>query len=303
MADINLAAFAEDEFVFHFGGRASEIDAYTFANSLVAFAEAIREINKQINPGTNLEISIDGIGEGSFRVKLKTSARFLSELLRSADAKGIAKALVIGIFANLIYEKCIADHEKIVINDDSVIIQKGSDRIIVPRTVYERTKTLPDPAIVDKHISKGFQVLNEDQSVSDFGITRRLDDPTITAPIPREDFSILAQPSTAIVEADEDQRIIEQKEKLIVLRAILERSTRKWQFVWNGIRISAAIVDHHFFDGLARHEYVFGQGDILYVMLRIYQHRDENTGIFMNNAYEVVEVLSHEPGPRQQPLF
>lgn len=139
MADIDLAAFAGDEFVLHFGGRPSEVDAYTFANSLIAFSEAIREINKQLNPGTNLEITIDGIGEGSFRVRLKAGLRFLTALLRSQTAVEVAKLLVIPIFVNLIYEKFISDDTKVVINDDSVIIQKGADRIIVPRAVYNRT--------------------------------------------------------------------------------------------------------------------------------------------------------------------
>jgi hypothetical protein len=48
-----------------------------------------------------------------------------------------------------------------------------------------------------------------------------------------------------------------------VLKAILVRSARKWQFVWNGIKISAAISDESFYDSLARHEYEFGQGDVI----------------------------------------
>jgi hypothetical protein len=73
MAEIDLSNFIGDEFVFHFGGRPNEVDAYTFANSLLAFSEAIREINQQANPGTKLEIVIEGLGHGSFRAKLKTA--------------------------------------------------------------------------------------------------------------------------------------------------------------------------------------------------------------------------------------
>ena len=62
MADIDLSEFSGDEFVFHFGGRPSEVDAYTFANTLIAFSEAIREINRQLNPDSKLEITIEGVG-------------------------------------------------------------------------------------------------------------------------------------------------------------------------------------------------------------------------------------------------
>ena len=40
MADVDLSDLRGDEFVFHFGGRPKEVDAYTFANSLIAFSEA-----------------------------------------------------------------------------------------------------------------------------------------------------------------------------------------------------------------------------------------------------------------------
>jgi hypothetical protein len=86
------------------------------------------------------------------------------------------------------------------------------------------------------------------------------------------------------------------------LRAILVRSARKWQFVWNGIQISAAITDGRFYDALARREYQFGQGDILDVMLRIYQERNDEAGVYINAGYEVIEVFGHIPGPRQGTL-
>ena len=70
------------------------------------------------------------------------------------------------------------------------------DRIILPRSVYEKKKSLPDPSEVNKHIAKGFEILEEDPSVSEFGITKRLDDPTPIAAIPRHDFRILTQYAT-----------------------------------------------------------------------------------------------------------
>lgn len=139
MAEIDLGEFAGDEFVFHFGGRSSEVDAYTFANSLIAFSEAIREINSQLTPGTKLEITIDGIGEGSFRAKLRTTARSLSDLLRPAVvSRSFAKNIVIPIFLMFIYDKYVADHKaKIIINDDRYIVEfDGGDRVILPKDIY-----------------------------------------------------------------------------------------------------------------------------------------------------------------------
>ena len=86
-------------------------------------------------------------------------------------------------------------------------------------------------------------------------------------------------------------------------KAILVRSARKWQFVWNGIKISAAISDESFYESLARHEYEFGKGDIIDETLRIFQRKDDETGVYINTRYEVIKVHRRIPGPRQDSLF
>ena len=96
--------------------------------------------------------------------------------------------------------------------------------------------------------------------------------------------------------------MIEEPAKLTILKAVFKRGLRKWQFVWNGVPISAPIKDPTFFDKLEAREYVFGQGDVLDAVLRIRQGKDEETGVFMNDphSYEVVEVRRVIPAPRQQ---
>lgn len=305
MADIDLSELSGDEFVFHFGGRPNEVDAYTFANSLLAFSEAIREINRQLNPDSKLEITIEGVGTGSFRAKLRTATTFLSSLLQSRTAVEVSRNLLLPLLVAFIYGKYLADDTKVIINDDSYIVEHGGDRIILPKAVFDKKREIRDTASIDKHIAKGFEVLNEDPSVSEFGITRRLDDKKPITSIPRDDFGILSRSGGIYIEPEDPrQRYEDRPERLIVLRAILARTARKWQFVWNGIRISAPIIDDGFYDALARHEYEFGQGDMLDVLLRIHQRRDDDTGVYINTGfYEVVRVYGRSPGPRQGSLL
>ena len=89
----------------------------------------------------------------------------------------------------------------------------------------------------------------------------------------------------------------------LVLKAVFQRGPRKWEFVWNSIRISAPIRDDTFFHKLASREYAFAQGDVLDATLRVYQHRDEITGVFINERYEVVQVHDLIKRPRQDALF
>jgi hypothetical protein len=54
---------------------------------------------------------------------------------------------------------------------------------------------------------------------------------------------------------------------------------------------------------MARREYEFGQGDVLDVTLRITKVKDEMSGVFINEKYEIVEVHGHEKPPRQDSLL
>lgn len=72
MATIDLTKASDSEgFVIYFGGQPNEVDSYTFANALVAVADAFREINSQVNSGTALEVRLEALAAGSFKAQLK----------------------------------------------------------------------------------------------------------------------------------------------------------------------------------------------------------------------------------------
>ncbi len=116
--EFDLRPLLDDEVVLHFGGRPREVNAFTFANSLLAFSEALREINQQVNPGSNIEIAIDAVGTGSFRAKLKT---------KKAKAKGFIKDkgadLIVTLLAAVIIDKCLGPETKIIVQDGSYIVE------------------------------------------------------------------------------------------------------------------------------------------------------------------------------------
>ena len=298
MATIDLRPLAGDQFVLHFGGRPNEVNAYTFANAILAMSEAIREIHSQLNPGFAIEIAIDAVGSGSFRARLKTTGETLASIFKTP-----ARDLLIAVLAAIIYEKAFAPKMQIIVKDDSYVIERGADRIILSREVYEARAKLKSTDEIDKQISRAFEVLEDDPSISDFGITPEIHDAEPLATIPREQFARLAEHVAILQSENPTHRIIEQRTQLIVLKAVLERSDRKWQFVWNGIRISAPIKDPTFYDRLARREFEFGQGDILDVVLAIQQGRDDESGVYMNERYEVTKVFRRIPGPKQTSLL
>jgi hypothetical protein len=100
-------------------------------------------------------------------------------------------------------------------------------------------------------------------------------------------------------ETDQSKRTDVQKTKVQVIRVIFARGYRKWQFAWNGVKISAPILDDNFLDRLQRHETEIGWGDVLDVVLRINQARDPENGVWLNESYEILEVRGREAAPRQ----
>lgn len=113
--------------------------------------------------------------------------------------------------------------------------------------------------------------------------------------LPRESI-ILASGEVDLVEG---VRIIPETVELQILKTILERGKRKWEFMWRGIKISAPITSQNFYNEFFNHNITIAPGDSLYVKLLIKQVRDEDTGIYLNKSYEVAEVYKHNPRLKQ----
>jgi hypothetical protein len=69
--DHQSGELAGDQIVIHFGGALTSVDAYTFGNSLIAFADTVRSVNALLNPEQNIEIRLEAVGPGSFRAVIK----------------------------------------------------------------------------------------------------------------------------------------------------------------------------------------------------------------------------------------
>jgi hypothetical protein len=101
---------------------------------------------------------------------------------------------------------------------------------------------------------------------------------------------------------DPDARVIYEQVDLQIIKAILDKSKRKWEFMWRGIKISAPVVYEPFYVNFFAHEITIAPGDILNAKLAIRQTKDPQTGIYSNIGYEVVEVYDHFPRIKQMSL-
>lgn len=302
MATLDFRRFDDDLIVVHFGGALTSINAYTFANSLIAFANTARAVNATLYPGEEIEIRLEAIGPGSYRAVLRRIKAGLGGFF-SDGAKNVFWALV----ATLIWEVAIRPDTppRITINTDEVIIQQGNDRVIVPRKTYEQLPNVRSNPEVRQGIRETFQTLENDSAVENFGLTTSLKDKKPLVEVPRQEFVRLTE-LPAITEISERRRKKKTRARIIISKAWLDHPSRKWTFQWNDVPISARIRDESFFDRLSRREYLLGAGDALDAELSYEQQYNENLEMYENDpqtyVIEKVHRIVRRTGGKQESL-
>lgn len=295
MPTVDIARL-ENSVVIHFDTEDKRINAYTLASTLVALADAAKAANNILNSGCEIEVVVEALGPGSFRAKI----RAIYTASRNLFANQVIFGVVIGVLGNYIYERTLSLDNKITVEvkTDEVVIERGQDRVIVPRNVYEATRKVENNPQFAGAISKAFEVVAGDEKVKSIGLVERMDSPPPAIPISREAMKSLAIRPTD----DPDTRIVMERAELQIIKAILEKSKRKWEFMWRGIKISAPVAHEQFYVSFFAHNITIAPGDTLEVMLAIKQTKDPDTGIYANIGYEVVEVFDHIPRIKQVPL-
>ena len=295
MAIIRLDSFFEDTIVLHFGGKAGSIDAYTFAEALIGFADTAYAVSSTIDPGQEIEIIIEATGPGSFRAVIRRLKKKYGGTLSP-----VAGLIFWGVVTNLIYDATLKKDDPVLItvSTNEVIIKHGHDTVIVPRNVYDASENAKKNPAVEKGIKKTFETIERDPNVTDFGLTSGIHDPQPLVNIPRADFSVVTQRVVIETEDTPLERIKSERARLVILKAWLNHAKRKWSFEWNGVPISAPISDRDFLDRLDRREHLLGSGDALDVEITYKQTYDPAIGVYVNdpNSFMIAKVI--KPVPR-----
>lgn len=300
MPEVDVGTF-EESFVIRFGSEFSQINAYTLASTLVAIADAARAANARVNPGYDIEVVVEALGSGSFKAKVRALYRQSGNLFSAQDLK----AIVLSLIAAHIYTQALAPEPdlKVIVNDDSVVVTAGERVVVVPRDIHDSLQEVEGSDAFIDAIRRAFRSVEADTSVESVAITapdedEEADKDTPPVEVPRRSFAALAG---EIRGPDALTRELEEQTEVQIVRAILEQTRRRWEFVWRGVRIAAPVLDSAFHERFAAHEITIAPGDTLRVRLRILQRLDA-TGIYVNDRYEVTEVIDHVPRPPQQTL-
>lgn len=158
----------DDKVVLYFGTESSKINAYSLAASLISFADAVKKANRKINPGYDVEVIVETLSDGSFKVVLQA----VYKAARNLFSVETLCAIAVSVVSTAIYEKVLGDHPTIIINTDEVIINDGTSKLIVPRKIYECTEKYKKDIDLDESIQKLIDTVKKDDSIKTFGITQ-----------------------------------------------------------------------------------------------------------------------------------
>lgn len=297
MAELDIRRI-EDSFVIHFGGEFGRINAYTLASTLVGIADAAKAANGVLNPGYEIEVLVEALGEGSFLTRIRAVYREAGNLFTGENLRTI----VLAVIASFIYDATFGRDAEIVIvtTDQEVVFEQGDTRVIIPREVHEAMEAVRDEPKFRGGVSRAAEAVEGDVMVESFGISTDGDPEHEYPPISRDQMPALTGQGPLV---DAQSRVVEEQTVVRIVRAILERSRRRWEFVWHGVRIAAPITDDQFYDDFIAHRVVIAPGDALEVRLSVRQDLDPGVGIYLNAGYEVVEVIRHIPRAEQDELL
>jgi hypothetical protein len=260
---------------------------------LVSIADAAKEANSFVNPGYEIEVVVEALGPGSFKAKIRTIYHGVGNLFSKQDLKSIA----LSIIAAYIYQQALApDIEvNVKVDDNCVIIEQSDKKIIIPKTVHEALKHIEKSEKFKKSVGQAFEAVKKDDKVTSIGISNNFGDEKPSIEIPRDMFHRVS----TMEEIESPTRQIEEYANLRILRAILEKSKRRWEFVWQGVKIAAPVLCNKFYDDFFEHRITIAPGDLLKVRMKIYQVRMPDVGVYTNEKYEVIEVIEHVPKLKQ----
>ena len=282
----NLTDF-KDNLIIHLGANGHEIKADTLANFLLGLSNSIKYADSYINNGCSVELIIEATGEGSFKITSKLVRQSLTNLFSNESIRTIVFGLIVSAIWSFIQPK---DEIKVIINTNEYIIERGNERIVLPKESGKFIDSIKNNPKIKEELSRTFQALNDDEKITDIQFhsidhENRVPDFLVE----RANFAVLSK----IDETDKEIESYEIDASLVIIKAILERSLRKWQFKWNNRRISAPILDLDFYNDFIAHKITIAPCDTLQVKLRVIREKDIDLDMMIEKNYEIIKVYNH----------
>jgi hypothetical protein len=274
-----------------YGKEDHVLDTETYLESLSAMTTIMKEVNYQLAQTERISISVVAQDTGSFDVGL--ALRTVQDVFNDNTVQYLAGlATIVGLLIQLRKKDDKIDQSKTEINGDDVTIKDIGGNVIMHthRDVYNIYTT---NQVVQDALSRNFKSLKDDESVTSF----EYNDGEIVI-VDKSEFEALAKKVEVQLP---DREVTEIPANLVIVKVVFEGNDRKWEFLYNGVKIGANVVDDSFWQQINEGK-PFAKGDELVADLRIVREYDDNVAAFINKDYQVINVREHHPRSVRQQL-
>lgn len=260
MKTMDMTKLDGSGFVLHFGGKTDKINAIAFGKALIYLVQATELIGNKAFPESNVNISIGSVKPGSLITDL---------VVNFAGGFGHAAGAAVGgaLFYKIWCLLSKSEPDSMRDCENGIFIKDKDREIRISKETYEiasRTQSIPE---LKDLIVKPMKTMNGEPSMESLGIGNS-DERTPEMLFPRSAFPIIIKNSLEVKTREIDYRDVTTI--LQVRIPVLDRSPRRWEFVWNNKKIMASVTDNDFFYRLENGKIAIKQGDEFKVSLRIY---------------------------------
>lgn len=304
---IDLTQFENDGFTLKFEGPAGLIRVETLTEALSGFAEALEAIGTIVDPSTEIDVYVDDLSPGSVKIGVK-----LKKKLKSIDGAAVAGTVILGVLTSYLYDLVKVEEKcSVVVSDDTVRIMGSGCDVTLGRKVHEAAPAARANTKIAEGVTRALSAVKDDKAVTGIGFGKHRD-ATPALHIARSNFNnalnrlgghatFLTSPvmEVASIKVVHETRVQTQRVNLIILKAWLRRSKHKWMFNWQGLKVSAPILDPDFFDQLEKRSIALHQGDALDADLAITQNYLSDARVWENSTYAVTKVYAVKLGETQ----
>lgn len=274
-----------------YGGDSHSIDANTYINSLIHFTTIVQEVNKEIDIDKKVDVRIQANRPGSFVVDLVVVTQDIAGQLRSMfTAENVKYATTVinavtGVYKIAQFLKGKKANAVVTNKDGTVIIHSNHGTINI--NTAASSEVYMNSSVVREAIAKEFETLDADKNVESFQLLDTNETPLVD--IPKEEFYNISDPEEEIVEINE--RVLPVEANLNIITQDWELK-KKWDFYYNGNRISAKMKDPGFQKLLDSGE-PFRKGDSLEVDMEIRQEYVVAADAYVNRSYTITKIRKH----------
>jgi len=283
---------------FKYKGDIEEIKANTLLVSLLGYVNLLEEVHSQLNIPKKLNIYINKTEKGSFVVdlnllldtidKIKT---LLGDNISLENIKTIVEISVALIFLK-VFLKGEKPKEVKEGNGKVIIINGDNNQLEIDKTVYQLAK---EDEFIDKSIIQIAEPIANDENIEGFEVK---DETGNAVKVNRENLEYLKIPNPLF---EERTRIIEKEKVSLTVVKVVFADNRKWEFLYEGNKISAYIKDEEFLKRLD--EFSFKKGTKIICDLEILQVYDAKLDDFVNEEFTIIKVHKVISPPENKRLF